>query len=244
MSRLAEFMSQIETQNVFLPPADAKAALFFLEGQYQLNWREGSVERTKFLSPAQIGKAFSTRDVFDSGWIETGILRFALLARKTSKILSVLPAGRRKIFITDPRSADEREIDEETIEDSILEVESPLPNLILLGFGQSYYLWATLDKNVTQKSKICAAPFPNLDSSGKICFGTNITPECRLETIESVWRLILDSPFNNHQTQNRCLSHPKDVRKLLLTLNGKKTFPKNALIKTEHTVSELWNSVR
>ena len=236
-------MSQIENQNFFAPPAEAKAALFFLEGHYQLNWREGSVERTKFLSPAQIGRAFSDKDAFDSGWLETNVIRFAQ-EKKTHKILSVLPAGRRKIFITDPRPADEREADNESANDSILEIEIPLPTLLLLGSGQNYYLWATLDKTVNQKSKICAAPFPNLDSSGEICFGKNAAPECRFDTIETVWRLILDSPFNNHQAANRCRTHPDDARKLLFALNGKKTFPKNALIKTNHTVGELWQSVR
>ncbi|MEJ7860483.1 MAG: hypothetical protein WKF90_02485 [Pyrinomonadaceae bacterium] len=236
-------MSQIENQNFFAPPADAKAALFFLEGHYQMRWREGCVERTKFLSPAQIGRAFSTRDAFDSGWLETGLLRFAQ-QKKTHKILSLLPAGRRKIFITDPRPSDERLTDDESSEDSILELEVPLPTLLLLGSEKSYYLWATLDRTVDQKSKICAAPFPNLDSSGGICFGRNTAPECRLDTIESVWRLILDSPFNNHQAANRCHTHPGDARKLLFGLNGKKTFPKNALIKTQHTAGELWQSVR
>ena len=236
-------MSQIENQNFFAPPADAKAALFFLEGHYQLNWRMGSVERTKFLSPAQIGRAFSTRDTFDSGWLETFVLRFAQ-EKKTHKILSVLPVGRRKIFITDPRPVNERETEDESTDDSILEIEIPLPTLLLLGSGQSYYLWATLNKTVNQKSKICAAPFPNLDSSGGICFGRNTAPECRLDTIEKVWRLILESPFNNHQAANRCRTHEDDARKLLLALDGKKTFPKNALIKTQHTVSELWQSVR
>ncbi len=236
-------MSQIENQNFFAPPADAKAALFFLEGHYQLNWRMGSVERTRILSPAQIGRAFSTRDTFDSGWLETFVLRFAQ-EKKTHKILSVLPVGRRKIFITDPRPVNERETEDESTDDSILEIEIPLPTLLLLGSGQSYYLWATLDKTVNQKSKICAAPFPNLDSSGGICFGRNTAPECRLDTIEKVWRLILESPFNNHQAANRCRTHEDDARKLLLALDGKKTFPKNALIKTQHTVSELWQSVR
>ena len=237
-------MSQIENQNLFAPPAEARAALFFLEGHYQLNYREGSVERTKFLSPAQIGRAFSTREVFDSGWLETFVIRFAQ-EKKTHKVLSLLPAGRRKIFITDPRSRDERESDDDgMLEDTILEIEIPLPTLLLLGSGQSYYLWATLDKTINQKSKICAAPFPNLDSSGDICFGRNTAPECRLDTIESVWRLILESPFNNHQAANRCRTHTDDARKLLFELNGKKTFPKNALIKTEHTVAELWQSVR
>src|SRR5215204_1999289 len=99
-------MSQSLTQNFLAPPADAKAALYFLEGNYQFNYREGSVERTKFLTPAQIGRAFSTRDVFDSGWIDQSVLRFALLAKKRHKILSVSPAGTRKILMTDPRPAD------------------------------------------------------------------------------------------------------------------------------------------
>lgn len=238
-------MSQIETQKNFVPPVDSKAALFFLEGHYQFNYLEGDIEKTKFLSPSQIGKAFAVKDVFDSDWLETRLLRFALGAKKKHKILSVLPAGRRKIFITDPRSVNERETDDEnSAADSVLEIEVPLPTLLLLGCGQEYYLWATLDKVVSQQSKICAAPFPNLDSSGSICFGKNNAPECRFDTIESVWKLIFDSPFNSHQAANRCRTHEDDARKLLFQLNGKKTFPKNALIKTNHTVSELWQSVR
>ncbi len=236
-------MSQTENSNFLKVPQEAKAALYFLEGNYQLNYREGSVEKTKFLTPSQIGRAFAVKDVFDSGWINESVLRFALLAKKRHKILSLLPAGRRRIFITDPRLADEREVDEESVQEKVLDLEVPLPALLLLGIGQKYYLWATLDKTVTQKSKICAAPFPNLDNSGGICFGANLAPECRLDTIESVWRIIFDSPFNNHQTQNRCHTHKTDARRFLLSLDGKKSFPKNALIKTEHTVSNLWNAV-
>lgn len=234
-------MSELKNQNFFAPPIEAKAALFFLEGHYQLNWREGAVERTKFLTPSQIGRAFSTKDNFDSGWLETNVIRFAQ-EKKTHKILSSLPAGRRKIFITDPRPVNERADDEAG--DSILELEVPLPTLLLIGLGQKYYLWATLDKTVNQKSKICAAPFPNLDESGEICFGKNTKPECRLDTIETVWRLILDSPFNADRAGDRCRTHPDDARKLLFALAGKKAFPKNALIKTNHTVGEFWQSVR
>lgn len=235
-------MSRTETTQFLTPPPDARAALFFLEGNYQLNYKEGKIEKTKFLTPSQIGRAFAVKDVFDSGWIEKNVLRFALLAKKRHKILSLLPAGRRRVFITDPRLPDERG-DDESEPKTVLEIEVPLPTLLLLGCGQKYYLWATLCKTVTQKSKICAAPFPNLDNSGGICFGANRAPECRLDSIESVWQMIFDSPFNNHQMQNRCLTHKADARRLLLTINGKKSFPKNALIKTEHTVGNLWNSV-
>ena len=234
-------MSQIENKNFLAPPAEAKAALFFLEGHYQLNWREGSVERTKFLSPKQIGRAFSDKDAFDSGWLEANVIRFAQ-EKKTHKILSCLPAGRRKIFITDPRPISERAEGNES--DAILEIEIPLPMLLLAGSGQKYYLWATLDEKISEKSKICAAPFPNLNESGEICFGKNAAPECRLDTIETIWRLILDSPFNADRAGDRCRTHPNDARKLLFALDGKKAFPKNALIKTNHTVGELWQAVR
>lgn len=236
-------MSQIKTQNFLTPPKDAKAALYFLEGNYQLNYREGSVEKTKFLTPSQIGKAFAVKDVFDSGWVAQNVLRFALLAKKRHKILSILPSEKRKILITDPRSADEREMSNETTRETVLKLEVPLPSLLLLGIGRQYYLWATLEKTITPASKICAAPFPNLDKSGGICFGGNFAPECRLETIESVWQMIFDSPFNNHQMQNRTLTHKEDARKFLLEISGKKTFPKNALIKTEHSVNDLWHSI-
>lgn len=235
-------MSRTENQTFLAPPADARAALFFLEGQYQLNWREGSIERTKFLTPAQIGKAFAVKDVFDSGWLGISVLRFALLAKKKQKILSVLTAGRRKIFITDPRSAAEREAAGVDASDQVLELEIPLPTLLLLGCGNNYYLWATLERKIGENAKICAAPFPNLDKSGAICFGKNFAPECRLETIGNVWQMILDSPFNNHQTANRCRTEPDDARKLLLALRGKRSFPKNALIQTRHTVANLWHS--
>ena len=238
-------MDRTETQNFFTPPADARAALFFLEGNYQLNYLEGSVERTKFLSPSQIGRAFATKDEFDSGWLEINVIRFALGARKRQKILSVLPAARRRIFITDPRPKNERESDDESAqEDAILELQIPLPALLLVGCGQSYYLWATVEQQISRKSRLYVAPFPNLDSSGAICFGKNAAPECRLDTIESVWRLILDSPFNGDRAANRCRTHETDARKFLFEINGKKTFPKNALIKTEHTVGDLWQSVR
>ncbi|MDQ3064136.1 MAG: prokaryotic E2 ligase family D protein [Acidobacteriota bacterium] len=237
-------MSRKETQKFFAPPPEAKAALFFLEANYQLNYREGNVERMKFLSPAQIGRAFATKDEFDSGWLEANVIRFALGAKKRQKILSFLPDGRRKVFITDPRAPSECEAGDDGALDAILELEVPLPALLLIGCGQSYYLWATVDNQISRKSKLCAAPFPNLDSSGGICFGKNTAPECRLDTIESVWRLILESPFNNHRSENRCRSHAKDARRLLLALSGKRTFPKNALIKTEHTVGDLWQSVR
>ena len=233
-------MSQSENQNFFAPPAEAKAALFFLEGHYQLKWRMGNVERTKFLSPKQIGRAFSDKDTFDSGWLEANVVRFAQ-EKKTHKVLSCLTAGRRKIFITDPRPMGERQASEK--DESVLEIEIPLPTLLLIGLGQKYYLWATLDKTISQKSKICAAPFPNLDSSGEICFGKNAAPECRLDIIESVWRLILESPFNSDRAADRCRTHPEDARKFLFELNHKKTFPKNALIKTNHTVGGLWQAV-
>lgn len=229
------------SRNFLQAPPGAKAALFFLEGNYQFNYREGEIEKTRYLTPGQIGRAFATSDVFDSGWYGKSILRCALLAKKRHKILSFLPAGQHKIFVTDPRPAEERE---DPDSDPVLELKIPLPGLLLLGTGKKYYLWATLDKTVTAESQICPAPLPNLDGNGSLCLGSNQVPECRMETIEAVWQMIFSSPFNDHHCENRCRPHPKDVRSLLLALDQKRTFPRQALFRTEHTVSHFWNAVR
>ena len=87
---------------------EAKAALFFLEGHYQLNWREGSVERTKFLSPAQIGRAFSDKDAFDSGWLEANVIAFRS-RKENAQNLERLAQPKTKDFHHRPAPADERE---------------------------------------------------------------------------------------------------------------------------------------
>jgi hypothetical protein len=145
--------------------------------------------------------------------------------------LSYAPGGRRTIFVEN----DDSETQEITV---------PLPTLILFGRRTEFYLWATKSRQVTEKTRLCYAPLPNLGGlgGGKICFGKNEVPEVRLEAVEPVWKLIFNTPFNRDQANNKCRSEPIDVRRLLFNLakTGKKTFPTPELIESDTTVRQLW----
>lgn len=211
-------------------PPDAMGALYFLPGQYLFKRNENGREITKALSSEQIARAFRDYET-DTGWLATRrILRYRE-EPEGNYFLSYEPAGRRTIFVQN----EARETKEITL---------PLPALILFGCRSEFYLWAAKARRVTEKTRLAFAPLPNLggDWNGKICFGGNEVPEVRADKIESVWKLIFNTPFNGDQANNKCRSEPKDVRRLLLALaqSDKKTFPALELLETDTTVGQLW----
>lgn len=215
--------------NLLQSPPDALGALFFLPGQYLFKRFEAGRETTKALSSEQIARAFRNYRI-DSGWLTRKILRFRE-EPEGNYILSYEPAGQRTIFV-------------EQTGGEIAEITLPLPALILYGHRTDFYLWATKSKTVNQKSKLFAAPLPNIggNSSGKICFGSNEVPEAKVETLDAVWKLIFQTPFNRDHSGQKCQSEPKDVRKLLFALAEKnvKRFPNSELLEINATVGDLW----
>jgi len=210
-------------------PPDAFAALYFLPGQYLFKRFEEGRETTKALSSEQI--AFAFRDYrTDTGWIIRRVVR-CREEPEGNYILSIEPAGQRTIFV----EADGGEVSEITI---------PLPTLILFGHRNDFYLWATKSKTVNKQSKLCVAPLPNIggNSSGKICFGSNEVPEARVETLDAIWKLIFNAPFNRDHSGNKCKSESKDVRQFLFALAKKnaKRFPNSELLEINATVAGLW----
>lgn len=215
--------------NLLQSPPDALGALFFLPGQYLFKTFEAGRETTKALSSEQISRAFRDYRV-DSGWITRKVLRYRE-EPEGNYILSYEPAGMRTIFV-------------EQTGGEVAEITIPLPALILFGHQTDFYLWATKSRTVNPKSRLCAAPLPNIggNSSGKICFGKSEVPEARVETLDAVWKLIFQTPFNRDHSGNRCQSEPKDVRQLLFTLAKKnvKRFPNPELLEIKATVADLW----
>lgn len=214
-------------------PPDAMGALYFLPGQYLFKRFEQGREITKALSSASIARAFRDYET-DTGWLTTRrILRYRE-EPEGNYFLSYEPAGKRTIFV-------------ETEAREVIEITLPLPTLILFGCKGEFYLWATKNRQVTEKTPLFSAPLPNLGGfgGGKICFGGNEVPEVRADTIESVWKLIFNTPFNGDQANNKCRSSREDVRRLLFSLaeTDKKTFPASELLETDTTVGELWARV-
>ena len=196
-------------------PPDADAALYFLPGQYLFETFGETRQGLKALSSVQVTRAF--RDLqTDTGWIDRRVLRYRE-ATDGNAILSYLPAGLRTITVAFPG-------------DRIATLTLPLPTLILLGKGKDYYLWATSTSKITPSSRLAVAPLPNI-GSGKICFGKNEVPETHPSSLQAIWKLIFDAPFNGDHSTGRCQTE-NDVRDLLakLAAGDLKKFPATQLI--------------
>lgn len=211
-------------------PPDASGALYFLPGQYLFKRVEDGREISKALSSEQIARAFRDFQI-DTGWLERRVLRYREEPEANS-FLSYEPARIRRIFI-------------ESDAGEVCEITLPLPTLVLLGRGREFYLWAARGTRVSAKTRLAVAPLPNVGGdnfSGKICFGKNEVPEARAETIETVWNLIFNAPFNRDRANSKCRSAPEDVRRLLFNLAKReaKTFPSLELLESNTTVEQAW----
>ncbi len=213
----------------FAAPPDATGALFFLPGQYLFKRLENGRETVKALSSEQISRAFREFQT-DTGWLTRRILRYKE-EPAGNYFLAFEPAGIRSIWV-------------ESNGGEVVEINIPLPTLILLGKQNEYFLWAAKTKKPTAKTKLCLAPLPNLggDWQGKICFGSNEVPPAGAATMDAVWNLIFSAPFNNHNANNKCRSQEQDVRRLLFDLaeRGAKTFPSSELIESATTIEDVW----
>ena len=209
-------------------PPDADAALYFLPGQYLFETFGETRQGLKALSSVQVTRAF--RDLqTDTGWIDRRVLRYRE-ATDGNAILSYLPAGLRTITVAFPG-------------DRIETLTLPLPTLILLGKGKDYYLWATSTSKVTPSSRLAVAPLPNI-GSGKICFGKNEVPETHPSSLQAIWKLIFDAPFNGDHSTGRCQTE-NDVLDLLakLAAGDLKKFPTTQLIVSSSTVEDAWKAI-
>lgn len=214
-------------------PPEAAGALYFLPGQYLFKRIEDGREVTKALSSEQIARAFREYQT-DTGWIERRILRYREQP-EGNYLISIEPAQVRTIFV-------------ETGKGEVQEINVPLPALILFGKGREFYLWAAKGKRVTPKTLLSHAPLPNLAGggsdllSGKICFGKNEVPDARADTIDQVWNLIFDTPFNADHAGGRCRSESQDVRRLLLGLAKQKarSFPAKELLESNTSIEQVW----
>lgn len=214
--------------NNYAIPPDAEAALYFLPGQYLFETFGETRHGLKALSSEQVTRAF--RDLqTDTGWMDRRVLRYRE-ATDANAILSYLPAGVRTITVAFPGDRTET-------------LTLPLPALVLLGKGKDYYLWATSTSKVTRNTRLAGAPLPNI-GSGKICFGKNEVPETHPSTVQTVWKLIFDAPFNGDHSTGRCQTEG-DVRDLLekLAADNVKKFPTPQLIMSSSTVEDAWESI-
>lgn len=178
------------------PLIESKAELIFLDGQYLFHYREGKQEHYKLLSPASVRQAFSNEPI-DSGWIQSGVVRWGVAARGEWVIMFVPPKAYKLDFGSN-----------ETL-------TVALPGFVFLGVGKYYYIWAISGEAFEPKFTAFHAPLPNVRPGGDICFGNNIPPSASCQTIAQAWDLFMQSEFNGDLANGKSRSQPNDVREKL-----------------------------
>ena len=187
--------------------ADETAALLFICGdQYLFRYRtkEGIVAY-KFVSSAAVRAAFA-EETIDTNWLPCNARRWGI-GNRGEWIVITFPAQKHRFSFAS-----------EDNERKTMTLEVPMPALAFFGYDQRYYVWAFKDAEVKGDTNLFAAPLPNVDANGAICFGSNLVPKASAKSIEEAWRIFLASPFTNHSVNGKSRKYPDDVRQLLMRL--------------------------
>ncbi len=114
------------------------------------------------------------------------------------------------------------------LEGSDAPLRVPLPGLILIHHGTQSELYAIRGDPRDPATVLHVAPLPNV--YGSVCWGTVPIPPIKENDLSMVWEHLLGSRFANHASTGKSRKHPDDIRKLLLSLEGRKRYPLSDLV--------------
>lgn len=200
------------------PPFEAEAALYFMAGGHYLFRRaDNGNYQSKFVTALDVAAAFSQHEV-DSGWMPAGVVRCGHCAKGAWFVYSA-PAQRVSVFLQG--------------EPYDQQIEIPIPRTVLLGVGESYYLWALKTSHFDPMEEAFRAPFPNIyGNTEKICWGTNRPGEADPGKAREVWDLFFRTPFNGDIADHKSVKASGDVRYMLDALAERKAkkYPADDLV--------------
>jgi len=199
------------------------AALYLTDlGHYLFKFKEGNKAAVKNLREAEVKAAFTGVND-DSGWIRSGIVRIGNNVK--GPFFVYYRTRELKAMHFDDKS----------------EFIICLPPTVLIGANGKFKLFALREEGFTKDAIVYCAPFPNVDpSDGRICWGTNDKPKVNPSKAEKVWELFFNSLFNDHLTDKKSKSHPKDIRKLYKFLEEEGVdYPLDDLVTTHKSIDEI-----
>jgi PRTRC genetic system protein B len=112
----------------------------------------------------------------------------------------------------------------------------PLPGLVFVGRGRSYWLYAAT-RRPEKGDRLYCAPLPNVHQNGSICTGTVKFPACSAATIRADADLFFESEFNYDLLLGNVAGNGNPAN-ALRALKGAKTFPTRLLVPSI-TVTQL-----
>lgn len=183
-----------------------EGGLIFSGGQtFFFHQDERGEHHFKCLSGENLRIAFTLENI-DSGWVPPGIVRCGTNTQG-QWFVKFVPPQKHNLVLTDDKG------NKTTLEGV------PLPGLIFGGCGSSYYVWATTEAEFNPLSLCYHAPLSNLYDDGRVCYGDNQVQAASNKMAGPAWWLFLNSPFNNHLSQNKSARYPTDVRRQLLEVH-------------------------
>jgi len=186
------------------PPFPVRSALYFLEGEYLLRYPNpnGPGAVSKFITAADVSAAF-THTEQDSGYVPAGVVRWGRCVR-----------GRFFVYSTPPQKV--------TIQVKTESLTVPIPRLVLLAIENTHYLWALKGQHFNKNDVAYHAPFPNIYSDGKVCWGTNVPPVSEAEQARRAWDTFIQSGFNNDLANGKSREYHQDILVMLRDLHQRK----------------------
>lgn len=195
--------------------------LYFLEsGHFLFRFFLKNRWESKFLTIEDVAASFVDEET-DTGWIQKNIIRAGRSARG-DWFVYFAPAQQKQLTFHLPG---------ETVS-----LKVPIPTTVLIGVGHSYYLFAVADAAPSPRSKIYHAPFPNIYSNGRICWGNNPHPKAHHSQAAAVWNLFFGTPFNTHLANGKSNAFPKDVTEHLRALADARKYPQADLMELNTTL--------
>lgn len=201
-----------------------EAALYFLtnQGHYLFRWRVDDGFASKFVRHNDVMAAVHGVEV-DSGWTDPGVMRFGSDKH-----------GNWFVFFMPPRIMDIPFRKGTEVE--ILRV--PLPSTLLIGAGNSHYMYAMKGREFKPRLKVCKAPFPNVYQSGVICWGNAAAPAVHHSHAGEAWQLFFSTVFTPFEADDRVRGIPGSSLPFWENLARRKAraFPNRALIVGSQSV--------
>ena len=212
--------------DLFANPHISAALYFTNQGHYIFKYKDEHMGvSSKALRTKEVAAAFTLQDS-DSGWIPSGVMRTGHNAM-----------GDWFIFFAKPLLVDIRFTKEKAI-------TIPAPATVLLGMNDDYYLFAMGEEDFNPKGKVYSAPFPNVHTDGRICWGSNQKPKVHHSSASQAWDLFFKSAFNGDLADHKCKKNPQDVREFLKGLSGESRFPVSAMYVCYETLEGLIDQYR
>lgn len=223
----------MDLTHLTLMSPDENASLMLIAGdQYLFRYRDkGGGVLYKFVSPAAVRAAF-VHETIDTQWLPPNVRRWGIGKQGEWLLITHSPQVHAFSFAAIKG--------EETVT-----LQVPMPALAFMGYGQRYFIWAFTGRELMGDSPLYAAPLPNVDGNGAICFGANTLPQASARAMEEAWTIFLSSPFSSHSVNGKSRASPEDVRAQLENLAqvGRRRYPLRDLVPLQRTANQAIDTV-